>query len=251
MRFDFAPGAQLRQLIDERTRTLRTQSYADLRTFINSSPEGVEIAGRRGTLTTVVRECPHGVLHLVIKAVLPGRFLRILQTTEVRAFDKHADGSVSVIADPESPYLFDRAHWCIKDVKDLSLFFEALPRLIPTDSLLGLAGAFTSRELMSLLPLAHGLDGVRSLPDPFPDEFRDATFFPVSDAITRDLLQLQDRRAWPGFILFLVVISQGESLLEWFDLPDDPISVALSISEQAVRDFAVATGSSYERVQHS
>jgi len=241
MRFGFfAPDARLLLLIDERTRSLRSQSYAELRTLINGSPEGIEIAGRRGTLTTVVRESPHGVLRVVIKAVLPSRFVRILRTTEVRAFDKHADGSVSVIADPESPYLFDRGHWRIKDVKDLSLFFKALPRLVPTGSVLGLSGMFTSRELMSLLPRAHKMDG-----------FRDFTFVPVSDATTRDLQQLQDRRAWPGFILFVEVISQGESVLQWFDLPDDPISVALSISEKAVRDFAAATGSSYERVQHS
>jgi hypothetical protein len=134
-------------------------------------------------------------------------------------------------------------------VKDFSLFFEALPRLAPGGALVGLAGGFTSRELIPLLPQARGIDAVQSLPDPLPDEFLDATFLPVTETTAGDLRELDDREIWPGFLLFIVVISHGQSILEWYDAPGDPIAIAISVSEEAVQEFATATNGSYQRVE--
>ncbi len=59
------------------------------------------------------------------------------------------------------------------------------------------------------------------------------------------LAAIAEHHAEPEIALFMVVISDGSSVLEWYDAPDDPISISLDYPEDAVSSFARTVGGVY------
>jgi len=59
------------------------------------------------------------------------------------------------------------------------------------------------------------------------------------------LTDLEDCHA-SELAVHLIVIHGRTSLVEWYDLPRDPIAVALSVGKVAVERFAAAVGGPYE-----
>jgi hypothetical protein len=132
-------------------------------------------------------------------------------------------------------------HWQVTGVSDLVRFFGALPPLVPPGSVLGLAEGTPDAMLRAFF------DRVRSQAEPdismhsSPD-FRRAVFIPATPACLFELAALARTRAEPEIAIHLTVVTTEGPLLEWFDLPDDPIYIAPAVPESAVSRLAADAG---------
>jgi hypothetical protein len=143
------------------------------------------------------------------------------------------------------PYLFDAPHWSVVGVDDLARFFQALPLLESPSTMVGLAGGWWPDPVRSDLGMSStNVDDVVRLA--LPSEFHSALFVPVTADSAAMLVHLAETRAEPEVATHLVVVRDGASLLEWFDLPGDPITIAPSISDAEVQRFADAIGGKIE-----
>jgi len=61
---------------------------------------------------------------------------------------------------------------------------------------------------------------------------------------------LAGEHAEPEVAIHLMVVTDSGSYLEWFDLPQDPISVSSVADEGMIRQFAEAIGGDYERLEN-
>lgn len=148
----------------------------------------------------------------------------------------------------KNPYLMDSRHWRVEGAFDYTKVFPAMLELLPLNSILGLAQGDLSpegREFM--IENSIKLDPVilNSLPQ---GSFEDAFFIPVDRKRMFLLAGLADHHAEPEIALHMVGIGNGLSLLEWFDAPDDPISISLKLTEPAVEHFAQSVGATFKGV---
>jgi len=141
------------------------------------------------------------------------------------------------------PYLDTRAHWRIAPVRDLSAIFGNLLRLLPEGGMLCLAAGCWSKE-------GRGFIEERALPPdearPLPRDFARAPGLRLDIETLMLLSDMATRHAAPELAVHLGCYEDGVSLLEWYDLPDDPISVPRSVPEARVAAFAEACGVTYE-----
>jgi hypothetical protein len=144
-----------------------------------------------------------------------------------------------------NPYLMDAPHWRIEGVGDFPRVFLALLDLLPAGSIIGLAGGSLSPEVRSFfdknaIPLDPAV--FASLPE---GNFAGAFFVPVDRQRMTELAAIAEHHAEPEIALHMAAISNGSSIFEWFDAPDDPISISLLLTEDAVSRFAYAAGGTW------
>ena len=146
-------------------------------------------------------------------------------------------------------HLFDRSHWWITGLHDFVPFFAELPELVPAGSLLGLADGTGSPDLETFYTL-HSVPCGAHETSSLPAEFRHAPFVAITETTMSYLANLANEHAEPEIAIHVVAVRAGESVLEWFDAPDDPFSVAQFIDEDRVRDFCSRTEAGYAAVEH-
>ena len=142
----------------------------------------------------------------------------------------------------EMRHLFDGEHWEIAPIRSLALFFRALPSLVPGDSLLCLAEGSWDEEIIDFfnkyrIQPPAGIDT--------PGEFEDGAHLPVEQTVLDALAALAEHHAGPEVAMYIAVSHHTSQLLEWFDVPSDPFSVAICIPDSTVDAFCSKTGVSY------
>lgn len=145
-----------------------------------------------------------------------------------------------------APYLFDEPHWQIDSVRDLKGFFSNLNALVPSGSIIYLASGSWSEEIFAFINThAQNYPGRERL----PDEFNDARRVPINRETMLALADIATRHAEPEIAIHLCVYAENQSVLEWYDLTDDPITVSISISEEKIGDFAASCGVGFRKAQ--
>lgn len=142
-------------------------------------------------------------------------------------------------------YLFEISHWEIKKIKDLDIFFLYLPLIFPYDTYLCLADGYYSSELKSYIDAYHSNEPLPQL----HSEFSECDKIPINDNTMRILMELANHHATPEIAMHLCVCSKTVRLLEWYDIPLDPISLSIEIPEEAIRRFCTAIGTKYHLVK--
>jgi hypothetical protein len=133
-------------------------------------------------------------------------------------------------------YIMDYSHWQINNVKDLGLFFSALTILADSDLVLCLSeGAWEKQTIRILedISLKNYFYPVNL------SEFKNCFFIEVNDNNISFLNHLSEISAEPEVALHISLIWKNERILEWFDIPEDPISISNIISEEKVNMFAL------------
>jgi len=99
---------EFRRLVDERGRSLRSKSRAELLELIACPTEMVEIDRRLGTIDIIVEEEPHGSLRVVVQGFIETNwFPRVgIKNVALDGFRMNVDGHLSPLADKEF-YEFD------------------------------------------------------------------------------------------------------------------------------------------------
>lgn len=143
---------------------------------------------------------------------------------------------------PARPLLLEGPCWQVEPAPDLGVVFANLLRLVPQGGVLCLAGGAWSAEGRAFVR-AHALPGEG--PDPLPSAFDGAPRFPLDAARSALLAELATRHAEPELAVHLGVHAGGVSVLEWFDVPEDPLCLARAVPEERVAAFAEACGARY------
>jgi len=144
----------------------------------------------------------------------------------------------------ETPcYLSESSHWHI-DSADFYRAFQAFSDVVPTGSVLGIAEGAWPPAVRAFLD-EYGVTIEASVLSSLPVDFQSARFLPVNAPIMRQAEALAERQAEHEFATHLIVVNNGVSLIEWYDLPQDPITIRFSIEESLVARFATATGGRY------
>lgn len=99
---------EFQRLVDERGRSLRSKSRAELRDLQDCPTERVEIEGQAGTIDVIVEEEPAGSLRVVVQGFLDTKRLPRLGVRHVAldGFRTDSDNIVSDLRDEEF-YEFD------------------------------------------------------------------------------------------------------------------------------------------------
>ncbi len=141
--------------------------------------------------------------------------------------------------------LMDGKHWRVTGARDLAAFFRALPELLPAGSAVIVANeAWPSDFERFLEGLAIKPDAARI---PASARTVSASFHvPVNKETMAELGQRANRHAEPEVATHLIGYRGDRSLLEWYDLPVDPLSIAASLDPAAVRSFASEVGGACE-----
>jgi len=141
--------------------------------------------------------------------------------------------------------LADSLHWDVHGV-DLYQMFSALPALAPSGATLALADGEPSPELGEFLD-QHRVALSETRLRAAPSEFEHASLIPVDSRTMGQLARLCQNLAEPEIAIHLAVFDGEGTLLEWYDLPDDPVAIAGSVAEDVVARFAAATGGRHQR----
>ena len=144
--------------------------------------------------------------------------------------------------DEDATYLMEGPHWSVVGSDDLPRFFRAAEELAATGSVLCVADGAWTADVLELLQRIS-VDRERS---PHP-RLRISQGLPCSTWQT-ELTRHGGDCGVPcgtGDRLSLCGFSGSEMLLEWFDAVGDPISVAASTPEPAVRQFSEQVGGQY------
>jgi len=137
------------------------------------------------------------------------------------------------------PYLFDNPHWQVDPVLDLDIFFANLPGMVPPESVLCLAEGSWSKE--GKVFIRTHMQPNSAAPS-LPSEFQDAPRIPVNKETMLTLSEMATRHAAPEIAIHLCVCTRDTSILEWYDLTGDPITISLSVPEVEVARFAGKCG---------
>ncbi len=141
-------------------------------------------------------------------------------------------------------YLMDGLHWVVRGA-DVYRAFGALLSLAPAGSLLGLADGAWPPDLREYFA-TWGTQPDRSVLLGLPREFVKARFVPINERAMARLTDLALSCAEPELAVHIIVVHGHDSVLEWYDLPDDPIAIAPMVGEPAVASFAVAVAGAHE-----
>jgi hypothetical protein len=139
-------------------------------------------------------------------------------------------------------YLFNNPHWEIESIGMLDQFFRALPYLVPTDALLCLAGGAWDDQLKNFLR-HHRQRPPIDLDRPI--DFLDGVDVPVTTEVIEELSEISNHHAAPEIAMFVAVSHNSEQILEWFDVPGDPLTASLKIPESKIQKFCALTGVNY------
>ena len=128
--------------------------------------------------------------------------------------------------------------WEVSGSRDLSLMLRAIGALVP--------------ELTRIHLNAYAMaNDVRDALAPFsePTEDRDLVTLRGSPGLIELLSSLADSHAEPEICFCIIGFSSSRRVLEWFDIPGDPVYIDLSVAadrvSQVTKDFSL----SYELVR--
>jgi hypothetical protein len=99
---------KFRRLVDERGRTLRSKSRAELLDLQDRPTERVEIDGQAGTIELIVEEEPEGSLRVVVQGFIDTKWFPHVGVKNVAldGFRLDSNGNISPLQDKEF-YEFD------------------------------------------------------------------------------------------------------------------------------------------------
>lgn len=144
-------------------------------------------------------------------------------------------------------HVFDSSHWRLTGVRDLTLFFRALPSLVPKGSILCLTdGAWPGRVRNILDTISLNMESAQ--PANLSLEFAEAYYISTTEQNMVRLAELSEQSAAVEIALHLAVLIDDERLLEWFDLPFDPIYIAETIKRESVHHFSESVGGRYQKI---
>jgi hypothetical protein len=147
-------------------------------------------------------------------------------------------------------YLSDGHHWQVNLVKGFATFFRALHLIAPTEATLALAGGACPPDVRAALqPLDVEPPGPIS--ELLPIDFLYSICIPVSPPAMETLAQLADNHTEQDIANDVALFSPEASLLEWFDAPDDPISLSPVLGRSAVIRLAAAVAGTCEEMGRS
>jgi hypothetical protein len=128
-------------------------------------------------------------------------------------------------------------------VRDLTLFFRALPSRVPNGSILCLAGGTWLDRVQNVLDtISLNMELARRTN--LGLEFAEAYYISITEQNMVKLAELSEHAAEVEIALHLAVLFDDERFLEWFDLPFDPIYIAETIEGETVSYFSTLKGSS-------
>ena len=142
--------------------------------------------------------------------------------------------------------VFQSDHWLVRDA-DLYRAIPAFSAFLPDHSLIGLSEGSPPRALRDFIAKRE----VR--PDPAvllaqPKVFRRARFLPADQQTMTELAALAENCAQPEIAVHLVALHSSANIVEWYDIPDDPLGVTSTIAEDKVLSFASAVGGRFDLV---
>lgn len=137
----------------------------------------------------------------------------------------------------------DADHWQVSPAYDLADFFLALAEFAPADSTITLVCGSWSENLRSFLENV-AVDHVKKGWIFTHERYT----IPISDQIMRELSCLASSHAAPEIASSIVVKHDAQKLVEWFDLPDDPISIAPDVDENKVIQLATSIGATHKSI---
>jgi hypothetical protein len=145
------------------------------------------------------------------------------------------------------PPLMEGHHWEVSGAEDFPTFFHAVPILARAPTMLALAGGACPRDVRAALQL---LDVEPAVPiaEVLPIVFLYSVCIPVSESAMKTLARLAANHAAPEIANDVALFTLEASLLEWFDAPYDPISIAPAFGQPAVVRFAAAIQGSWKEV---
>ena len=145
------------------------------------------------------------------------------------------------------------SHWKVTGVNHFAVFFRALPFLVPTGSILCLEGGgwYDNDRVVNILNTIS-LDMESTLPandklDYFVDR-AEGYYISITKENMAKLAELAVDSAEIEIARDLTVISDNEIILEWCDLPRDPIYISETIERESVFRFAESVGRKYQRI---
>ncbi len=133
------------------------------------------------------------------------------------------------------PFLFDNPHWQVDPIRYLDIFFANLLEMVPPKSILCLAEGVWSEEGKAFI---HSHVQRKGTTPRLPSEFQDAPRIPVTKKTMLALAEMATRHAAPEIAIHMCVCTRDTSILEWYDLTGDPITISLSVPKEKVARFA-------------
>jgi hypothetical protein len=79
-------------------------------------------------------------------------------------------------------------------------------------------------------------------------DFFETYYISITEKNMAKLAELAEHSAEPEIAIHLAVLFKDERLLEWFDLPDDPIYISETIGGESVSRFADSMGRKYWKI---
>ena len=139
------------------------------------------------------------------------------------------------------------AAWEVSPARDFPALLRALPLLLPNDAVLYLEGGSPPPDITAFF-------GAHCVPErshvamgtiwPRPQMFH----LPATSENLSELASLAEKCAAMQIAVHLHVYAQGSVLLEWYDaFWKDPLYLSEAITEDRVRAFSSALGSSYNK----
>lgn len=98
--------AELRRMVESRGVALRRLPHQELVEAGALPIEQVDVQGRAATIETIVIQIPDGSLEVVVRGLMPGRWIRSIQSVALDGFYLRPDGTVEPLSDAEF-YRFD------------------------------------------------------------------------------------------------------------------------------------------------
>jgi hypothetical protein len=141
-------------------------------------------------------------------------------------------------------YLFQAPHWTIEKPTNLEAFFGALQRLVPEETVMCFGGGDPDEAIQSFF---HEM----ALPNPERIsliEFALGKYLNTDKKNLKKLQRLAGCHAAPEIAAHIVICDGNRRILEWFDVPFDPITISLEVPEDKVRQFCNEFGVMYQKV---
>jgi hypothetical protein len=146
-------------------------------------------------------------------------------------------------ADSRHTYLDEGEHWSVIGVKEFPCFFTALPELLPAGSILYVESADRNSDVARYLVEVQVEPACAVEAGSYRPQF--ACHIPARPEVILKLAGLSERHAEPEVAEHVVAYCNDTIVLEWYDAPDDPISISKSVDEGSVVRFVNAAGGQY------
>jgi hypothetical protein len=147
---------------------------------------------------------------------------------------------------PSSTYLMNHQHWQLPGIPNVPGFLRSLSFLVPSDAWVALASGLFWDQLAPMVAVpsdcARPSNEALALLSP---EFGDADILPVTPSLLASLEQLAASNSTSALFVHFAVFTEQGPVLEWFDAPGDPVSIAPLIHEDIVAAVALAAGAQY------